>query len=292
MVMTEIQPTTRPGRAWHIQPGDELVHGRRVLSLLGGGHRYEAYLAWDEHLHAPVVAKLLRPHLVDRPQAMEAAVREARALRALRHPSLVRLFGDALDGERPHLVLEFLDGPRLSTLLRKFGPLSAEQAVSLARQLCSALTYMANEGWVHLDLKPANIIVTSSPTLIDLSVARTSMELGEITSPVGTDAYMAPEQCLPELFGLIEARTDVWGLAVTLYKALTARPAFPPRDGVRFPQLRDDPPPMPKKAPPLLVESIEAGLRRSPTDRPTSAELYELLEPLADWSARRARRLR
>lgn len=279
-------------REWALRARDEIAPGRRVLVLLGGGVRYEAYLCWDERLFAPIVAKLIRPHLVDEPRARQAAAREARALTELQHPAIVRSFGIALDADRPHIVLEFLDGPRLSTLLRKYGPLSAEQAVSLGRELCSALQYMAGQGWVHLDVKPRNVIVTASPRLIDLSVARTFGELRRIASPVGTDAYMAPEQCDRDRFGELGPRADVWGVAATLYEALTGRQAFPAEGSDRFPQLHAEPPVLPDKAPPLLAEAIRAGLRPSPAERPTAAELYELLEPLSDWAARRHRRLR
>ena len=279
-------------RSWRFRPGAEIVPGRRALALLGGGERYEAYLAWDDRLHATIVAKLLRPHLVDDARARQAIEAEADALRSLEHPVLVRSFGAHLHGDRPHLVLEHLDGPRLSTLLRRFGPLAAEQVVPLARQLCSALAYMHEAEWLHLDVKPRNIVMTSSPRLIDLSVARRIPAARAIRRPVGTDAYMAPEQCDPDRFGEIGPAADVWGVGATLYEGLAGRQAFP-RDGVdRHPQLRRSAPPAPEKAPPALGAAISACLAIDPADRPSAAALDELLEPVADWSARAIRRLR
>lgn len=277
---------------WRFAPGEEVATGRHVLALLGGGNRYEAYLAWDERLGSPVVAKLLRPHLVSESRALEAITREAAALSELQHPVLVRSFGAALSGERPHLVLEFLDGPRLSTLVRKFGPLSSEQVVPLARQLASALHYMAGGGWVHLDVKPRNIVMTASPRLIDLSVARRMTEIPGIKGPVGTDAYMAPEQCDPDRFGEIGPASDVWAMGVTVYEALTGRRPFPTVPGQRFPQLRSAPPGMPDKAPPALGAAIESALSPDPRARPTASEFYDLLERLADWAHSRARKVR
>jgi serine/threonine protein kinase len=282
----------RSSRRWGFEPGEPIVPGRRALELLGGGDRYEAYVAWDERLHIPVVAKMLRRHLVDDPRARAAITAEAEALERLQHPVLVRSFGSVLDGDRPHLVLEFLDGPRLSTLIRKFGPLASEQLVPLARQICSAIGFMASEGWVHLDVKPSNIVMTSSPRLIDLSVARTHAGARMIKRPVGTDAYMSPEQCDPARFSQIGPPTDVWGLGVTLFEALAAGKAFPP-DGIsRFPQLRLEPPPLPDKAPPALAVAVRASLVDDPAARPTAAGFDEMLEPLAEWSARALRRLR
>ena len=266
--------------------------GRLALSLLGGGDRYEAYVAWDERLHILVVAKILRRHLVDDPRARAAIAAEADALERLEHPVLVRSFGAVLDGDRPHLVLEFLDGPRLSTLLRKFGPLASEQLIPLAQQLCSGLEFMAGQGWVHLDVKPRNIVMTSSPRLIDLSVARREEDARRNTRPVGTDAYMAPEQCDPARFGEIGPKADVWGLGASMFEALTGSQAFPADGKGRFPQLRTVAPPLPSKAPPVLARAIAASLVSDPASRPGAGELDEMLEPLADWSSRARRRLR
>jgi serine/threonine protein kinase len=282
----------RMTRRWDFEAGDTIAPGRRALNLLGGGDTYEAYLAWDERMYLPVVAKLLRPHLIDDPQARATIAAEAEALERLQHPVLVRSFGASLYGDRPHLLLEFLDGPRLSTLVRKYGPLASEQLVPLARQLCAALQFMASEGWVHLDVKPRNIVMTSSPRLIDLSVARPHAAAKRISRSVGTDAYMAPEQCDPARFGQIGPPADIWGLGVTLFEAVAGRQAFPADGGARFPQLRTEHPALPAKVPPALATAIGVCLQDDPAKRPLAAELDEMLEPLADWSARAIRRLR
>src|SRR6202000_1178879 len=95
-------------------------------------------------------------------------------------------------GPSPPLLLEHLEGPTLRELLDRHGPLSLEQLLPLALHIASALHYLAAEGVVHLDVKPSNIVMGAPPRLIDLSVART-LERALLTStPVGTDAYMAP----------------------------------------------------------------------------------------------------
>jgi serine/threonine protein kinase len=291
--VTPSAPVTSPSQTgrWGFKAGDTIVPGRTALKLLGGGNRYEVYVAWDERLHIPVVVKILRPDLVDDPAAVAAIAAEAEALERLQHPVLVRSFDAILYGHRPHLVLEFLDGPRLSTLLRKFGPLAAEQLVPLARRLCSALRFMAGEGWVHLDVKPRNIVMTSSPRLIDLSIACRTVQATRISRPVGTDAYMAPEQCDPARYSEIGPAADVWSLGATLFEALAARQAFPADGVARFAQLRTEPPAVPNSAPPALAAAVRACLVGDPAARPTAAELDEMLEPLIDWSSRWLRRL-
>ena len=105
---------------WGFSEGDEIGPGRHAVRPLGGGHRYEAWLAWDARLRALVVAKLLRPEQAGDTGARRTLAAEARLLERLAHPLLVRSFG-VHTGERPHLVLEFVEGPRLSTLIRRFG---------------------------------------------------------------------------------------------------------------------------------------------------------------------------
>ena len=280
--------------SWHFAEGDEIVPGRVAVELLGGGNRSEAWLAWDERLHTLVVAKLLRPDQLDDARALAGLEREARALAALSHPSIVRRFGAVLDGPRPHLVLESLDGPRLSTLLRRFGPLAPEQLVPLAIEVGSALAFMHHVGFVHLDVKPRNLIVGATPKLIDLGIARRSDEIAQLTKPLGTDAYMAPEQCLAETVATVGPAADVWGLCVTLYEASEGRLPFGAGDDAssvdRYPQLSLPPAPFNEWTPQPIASAIRSGLAKDPSARPSVAELVEAVGPLLPDARRVARR--
>jgi serine/threonine protein kinase len=280
MQETELKAT------WAFEEGDEIAPRRSAITLLGGGRRYEAYLAWDERLFTLVVAKILRPDQVDDPRARGELVREAEALETLQHPVLPRCFDARLDGEHPHLVLEFLDGPRLSTLIRRYGPLAMEQVLPLALQLCSALAYMAETGMVHLDVKPKNIIMGAPPRLIDLSIARTITAARSTTGSIGTDAYMAPEQCGLDGHGEMGPASDVWGLGVTLYESLSGTLPFPRgRRGAgpaeRFPQLALEPAALPGDHPDQLSAAVLSCLERRPEDRPSAVEVAQILQPLA-----------
>jgi eukaryotic-like serine/threonine-protein kinase len=279
------QATDRPARSWDLAEGDEIALGRSALTRLGGGHHYEAYLAFDERLHAIVVAKLVRPHLVDDPHTLAGLEAEAAMLDRLDHPVIVRAFDAVVDGPRPHLVLEHLEGPRLSTLIRRYGPLPPEQLIPLALQLCSAIHYLGEEGVVHLDLKPANTIMSGPPRLIDLSVALGLEGAARLDRPIGTDSYMAPEQCDPVRLGPVGTPADVWGLGATLYRAATGERAFPGavkdsrEPAERWPQLTG-PPPAPDPLPGQVAEPILACLRADPAERPRPAEVAESLEPV------------
>jgi eukaryotic-like serine/threonine-protein kinase len=266
---------------WGFAEGNEIVPGRQAVRLLGGGHRYEAWLAWDNRLRALVVAKLLRPDQAEDPAARRVLETEARMLARLAHPLLVRSFGAELAAERPHLVLELVEGPRLSTLIRRYG-LILEQVLPLALNICSVLHYLSKERVVHLDVKPRNIVMAGSPRLIDLSVARGFDELRMLRSHVGTDAYMAPEQCDPERWSEIGPASDVWGLGVTVHEAFTGELPYPrPTADRPHPQLTYEPRVAP--AIPLVLEGLLVScLEPRPSDRPTAAELGDALEPFVD----------
>jgi serine/threonine protein kinase len=268
-------------RSWSFREGETIGAGRTALRLLGGGRRYEAWLAWDERLRALVVAKLLRPHLVDDPGALRSLRAEASMLERLGHPLLVRSFGAQPGGEHPQLVLEFIEGPRLSTLIRRDG-LIFEQVLPLALSLCSVLHFLEAERVVHLDVKPRNLIMAGPPRVIDLSVARSLEDVARIRSHVGTDAYMAPEQCDLERVGEIGPASDVWGLGVTVHEALTGRLPYPRRvDGEPHPQLSWTPGEL-EGVPAALAPLLSSCLEPRPGDRLAADELADALEPLVD----------
>jgi serine/threonine protein kinase len=277
---------TQPKSSWDFAEGDEIVPGRSAVQLLGGGERYEAYLAWDDQLLSLVVVKVLRPSHVDDARARAGMAAEAAMLRRLRHPVIVRSFDAVPDGERPHLVLEHVEGPRLSTLMRT-SAIALEQTLSLGLQLSAAAHYMTTRDAVHLDIKPQNIIMAGPARLIDLSVAKRTGELAGISSQVGTTKYMAPEQCDPARFGELGPAADVWGIGVTLYWTLAKGSPFPPPVDEAdaplervYPQLIHAPAPLPKGTPPALSGLIGAMLAAQPTQRPTAREVLGELEPL------------
>ena len=295
MIALPAAKTDAEAASWNFAEGDEIVPGRTAITLLGGGNRSEAWLAWDDRLHTVVVAKLLRPDQLGDPSAIAGLDREARALSALSHPSIVRCFGAVVDGPRPHLVLESLDGPRLSTLLRRFGPLAPEQLVAVALEVGSALAFMHDAGYIHLDIKPRNLIVGATPMLIDLGIARTSDEAAGLSSPLGTDAYMAPEQCLAATVATVGPATDAWGLCVTLYEAMEGRLPFvevrnASATAARYPQLLDPPAPFTARTPEPIAAVLASGLAKDPWARPSVVELVRAFEDLLPDARTVARR--
>jgi eukaryotic-like serine/threonine-protein kinase len=273
-------PTT-----WAFDEGDEITRRYVAMKKLGGGHSYEVYLAQDEHRLALVVVKLLRPHLVEDEHEKKSLLREIEALESLAHPVIVRCFGHDLESVRPHVILEHLEGPHLSRLIRRY-PLALEQVLPLAVQIFSAVHYMANEDMVHLDVKPRNIIMGGPPRLIDLSIARSIERAARLKVAIGTDPYMAPEQCDTQR-GPVGPPADVWGVGATLYHAISGRVPFPRQDEYdkaepleRWPQLHSPPDPLPDEVPEALRETVLDCLNPEPNQRPSAVEAVGRLEPL------------
>ena len=247
------------------------------------------FLVWDDYFFALMVAKVLRPDRAEDPRHLRSLEAEAEALESLEHPVLLREFDAVLEGPYPHVLVEHLEGPTLRSVIKRHGPLPMEQVVPLALHVAAAVQYMANEEWVHLDVKPDNIVMGIPPRLIDLSVARTLERAARLRSPVGTDAYMAPEQAdASERPGEIGTPADVFGLAATLFHAVAGSVPFPRRKGAResadrherFPQLRETPVDLPPSTPAPLVEAIYAGLEKDPQKRPSAAEMAGAIEPV------------
>jgi eukaryotic-like serine/threonine-protein kinase len=281
---------------WSVKRGDELVPGRRVQEPLGGGIRYQAFLTWNENLLAPTVVKILRPDLVEDDGSRRSIAKEGKLLREIDHPYFMRLLAADTDGPRPFIELEYLDGPRLSTLLRRHGVFGAEQLYPLGRQLAAAVQYMHRQGLLHLDVKPTNIIMGPVPRLIDLSIARRFDEIPTLRHPLGTDAYMAPEQCDRTLLTTITTKTDVWGIGATVYEAATRQLPYPKgdRSGTdveRWPQLVHDAQPPRVKMNSRAASVIMSCLERDPAKRPTPLELFDAFDELAARHGRKRRQL-
>jgi serine/threonine-protein kinase len=271
---------------WGLHEGDPITPELTAMRLLGGGSSYEAYLAFDEITFAPVVVKVLRPGLVADRSSLRGLRREVDALAEVNHPVVVRGLRAQLEGERPHVVLECVDGPRLSSLLRRHGPLQEQQYLPLALDIASALHYFRHVGYVHLDIKPSNIIMGAPARLIDLSVARRTDRAARLTAQIGTDAYMAPEQADPGRRGTPGPASDVWGLGATLFEAVAGYRAFDRGDqdsddlAARFPQLVDEPAELPAGVPAEVAKTVYAALAPRPEDRPLPREVADALEPV------------
>ena len=205
--------------------------GRRVaqytvLEALGAGCMGLVHKARDERLGRHVALKFLPPHLAAQPDAKQRFLLEARAAAALDHPNICTIheIGSTADGQ-PFIAMAFYDAETLQARLER-GPLSIDDALAIAQQIANGLAKAHEHGIIHRDVKPSNIMLLSDGTvkILDFGVARfadADVALEEGT-PVGTAAYMSPEQARADP---VDFRTDVWSLAVVLYEMIAgARP--------------------------------------------------------------------
>jgi serine/threonine-protein kinase len=267
--------------SWGLTEGDALTAELTCLRKLGGGSAYEAVLAFDEVTYSPVVVKLVRPAQVADEATLRGLRREVDMLERVRHPAIVRMLRAETGGARPHIVLEQLDGPRLSSLIRRYGPLEEQQYLPLAIEVAAALHYLHGQGLLHLDVKPSNIIMGAPAKLIDLSVARSVERAAELGYVVGTDRYLAPEQS----HGEPVPASDVWGLGAVLFEAVAGYRAFDDSED-RWPQRTRSPFDLPGRVPADLQKVILACLEPEPRQRPTPAEVANALGPMLERSPR------
>jgi len=273
--------------SWNLEAGAQIAEGRSILKRLSGGNRYEVFLTWDDRLFAITVTKILRPDQAGDAHALDELRREVEVLQSLAHPCLVRCFDAVLDGAYPHVMLEHLEGPTLRRLIKQQTTIPLDQLLPLALHVAAVLQYMANEQFVHLDVKPSNIVMGVPPRLIDLSIAQSFESAALLRHSLGTDPYMPPEQCDPAAHpGGVGPAADVWGLGATLYHAVTGERPFSRGDAkskdrtLRFPQLVEEMKPLPRYVSPALQELISSMLAKNSAERPAASDVASALEPL------------
>jgi eukaryotic-like serine/threonine-protein kinase len=297
--------------------GIEIAPGYEVIEHLSRGRRLDVYDVWSKERGCRCVVKVIRPERVHEEKSRALLVREGALLERLSHPHLVRGYETVLE-PAPAVVMETLGGQTLAHMIEEERrELSPAELAQLGLQLGSAIRYLHRSGFLHLDLKPSNIVADGGRAkVIDLSLARPP---GPAPAGIGTWCYLSPEQARG---GELGPASDVWGIGVVLFEAATGSPAF---DEPGEP-LDDDDPSLTtsdedepgedrptwgsddrgqEDYPQLDGTAVQAGSRRElpaslgylidaclspdPDDRPLLQELLAGLEPLAKLPARERR---
>ena len=295
------EDTPFPGRLEH---GYLLKDQYRVDTLVGVGGMGAVYRARHELTHQNVAIKVLWRDLADNPLEIKRFTREARAASVLAHPNTVRIYDFGTDEPTGaiYMVMEFLDGLKLSDVLRDTPVLDPGRAVHIATQVCKALTEAHGKGVVHRDLKPDNIFVQEVAgerdfvKVLDFGLAKFfsgDFERDNLTKTgyvVGSPEYMAPEQAIGSQVG---PAADIYSVGVMLYEVLTGDLPFDAETTAQVlrKHIMEHPEPMQDlvddEVPEALIAVVMQCLLKDPAERPASAdELRKLL--LAAYDRRAA----
>jgi serine/threonine protein kinase len=257
-----------------LQEGDAIAPGYEVLAHLSRGRALDVYDAWSMERDCRCIAKVIRPDR-QKPRVRRRLTHEGELLLRLTHPHIVRAY-ELRRRPRTVLIMETLDGETLEHMIETAPRrLAVADVAHLGLHLCSAIGYLHGHGFLHLDLKPSNVIVQNAQArVIDLSLCRPP---GKLRRGAGTPPYMSPEQGRG---GRGDTSTDVWGIGATLYEAATGRRPFPDaRHGI-YPQLERRAPSVAegRRAPGAFTSLIDACLSPEPADRPSIAQLADELD--------------
>ncbi|MFL5893515.1 MAG: protein kinase domain-containing protein, partial [Thermoleophilaceae bacterium] len=204
------------------------IGGRyRLDRRLGAGGMSTVFLAVDTVLEREVAVKLLAEHLADDEVFVMRFRHEALAAARLQHPNIVQVFDSGQDetSHRHYIVMEYVDGPSCSDLLREHGQLGVEDTVRIVVEACHGLDYAHRAGVVHRDVKPGNLLIsneTGAVKLADFGIAKAAEQtrVTQVGSVLGTAAYLSPEQAQGKEAG---PPSDIYSLGVCAYQLLTGR---------------------------------------------------------------------
>jgi eukaryotic-like serine/threonine-protein kinase len=265
------------------------IGGRyRLDRRLGAGGMSTVFLAIDTVLEREVAVKLLAEHLADDEVFVMRFRHEALAAARLQHPNIVQVFDSGQDegSHRHYIVMEYVDGPSCSDLLREHGQLGIEDTVRIIVEACHGLDYAHRAGVVHRDVKPGNLLIsneTGAVKLADFGIAKAAEQtrVTQVGSVLGTAAYLSPEQAQGKEAG---PASDIYSLGVCAYQLLTGRLPYEyssltelalKQQNEGFEPIRN----FRREVPPELDRAIQLCLSRDPEARYGSAlELAEALE--------------
>lgn len=206
----------------------------KLLERVGVGGMGQVFLCEHMFMKKRVAVKVLPPAKADQPAALGRFYREARAAGSLDHPNIVRTHDIDQDGNLHFIVMDYVDGPNLLDVVKKFGPLDISRAVSYVHQVAGGLDYAFRNHLIHRDIKPGNVLIDRQGVarILDMGLARFINDHSDQLTlkyddkiVLGTADYVAPEQVANS--HSVDIRADIYALGATLYFLLAGHPPFP-----------------------------------------------------------------
>ncbi len=288
---TRVVSPVRASLATGLRPGSVLANRYEVKEVLGAGGMGVVYRAFDRQLQEVVAIKTLKPEVVAADAtSLERFKQEIRLARRITHRNVVRTHDlGEVDGVY-FITMEYAEGTSLADLIQKRGRLPVGVTLTIGKQLCRALEVAHEEGVVHRDIKPQNLMIDPSGFLkvMDFGIARLAEKrrqgkpgLTEAGAVIGTPEYMSPEQLLGEE---LDGRSDLYAAGAVLFECLTGRRVFsgPNMTAVIAAQLTD-PPEDPRTVNPDVPEPLGAIILKALAKKrdarwQTAREMDEALE--------------
>lgn len=256
----------------------------KIEEILGKGATSTVYLAVEVPGGRRVALKVMHHSLLARVEPAQRFEREVRVSISLDHPNIGRIYSSGFtETGQPYAAMEYLVGEPLDVILKRDAPISSEQTIVMAQEICSALQVAHDKKVVHRDLKPANLFITETGTvkILDFGLAKHfdgSTEV--ITAPgslLGTAFYMSPEQCFA---AKLDGRSDIYSLGCILYECVTGIVAFPGTGYFQILMMHVEREPdrelLRRKCPKMLCKIIEKALANDPNQRYQSATAMNL----------------
>ena len=258
--------------------GEQIAGRYELEELAGTGGMSSVYRARDTLLERHVALKLLHEYHGADQESIERFRREARAVAQLSHPNIVTVIDRGEDGDRQFIVFEYVDGENLKELVTRVGPLPVRRALELGIQIGEGLSCAHENGVVHRDVKPQNVLLNGDgqAKVTDFGIARSlDVEHGmtQTGTVIGTSNYIAPEQASGRP---VDERTDVYSLGVVLFELLTGDVPFPGENfvAVALRHVHDEPPSVLERRPdaPLRVVHARRARAREGSRRPVPVD--------------------
>ncbi len=249
----------------------ETLAGRYVIEdHIAAGGMASVWKARDEVLARTVAIKVLRDELAERADFRERFHREAVAAARLNHPAIISIFDTGIDDGVAFIVMEHFPGRTLAQVLADQGPLDDGRAISLMLPVLDALAYAHQEGVIHRDIKPGNIIVAPGDRVkvADFGIAKAmaGQDLTTTGKVLGTVRYLSPEQVTE---GDVDGRSDLYSAGLVLYELVTGRPPFQGESEMATALMRLTADPLPPRSiVPGLRRDVEGAILRSLARRP------------------------